>query len=97
VPASIRVSLISDSNVNDERDVQPEKEFFPTDSTEAGRQIDCSDEQRLSAPVSIRVSCALDSNVTDDSELHDEKPYAPTNSTKGGRHMPRKSHPNGRP
>jgi hypothetical protein len=39
------VSFDPDSNVNDESDLHHEKELSPTNSTEAGRQIDFSDEQ----------------------------------------------------
>jgi hypothetical protein len=42
---SIRLSLDSDSNVNDERELQHEKELSSSDTTEAGRQIDSNEKQ----------------------------------------------------
>jgi hypothetical protein len=45
VRASIRFSFESDSQVNDDSDVQPENEPSPRNTTDAGRQIDFSDEQ----------------------------------------------------
>jgi hypothetical protein len=41
----MRASADPDSNVNEKRELHPEKEATPRDSTEAGRQIDPKDEQ----------------------------------------------------
>jgi hypothetical protein len=73
--------------VNDESDLQWEKEPSPRNSTEAGRQIDLSDEQELSEFAAIRVSFDPDSNVNDESEVHDLKEPGPTNSTEAGRQI----------
>jgi hypothetical protein len=55
--------------------------------SEAGRQIDCNDEQREKAFASIRVSFDPDSNVNDESDEHDEKELVPRNSTVAGRQI----------
>jgi hypothetical protein len=71
--ASIRLSFDPDSNVNDESRQQQEKDSSPRNSTDAGRQIDCNDEQLENALDSIRVSCDPDSNSSEQSELHNVK------------------------
>jgi hypothetical protein len=55
--------------------------------TDAGRQIDCNDEQSENEFVSIRVRFDSDSNVNDESDVHDEKELSPTNSTDAGRQI----------
>jgi hypothetical protein len=55
--------------VNDESNLQPEKQRDPRDSTEAGTQIDLKDEQAGNAPCPIRVSFDPDSNVNDERDL----------------------------
>jgi hypothetical protein len=62
-----------------------EKELSPTNSTEAGRQIDSNDEQPQSALASIRLSFDPDRNVNDESDVHSEKELSPRNSTEAGR------------
>jgi hypothetical protein len=71
--------------VNDESSVHFEKELSPRNSTDAGRQIDCNDEQPESARDSIRLSFDLYSNVNNESDLHNEKERLPRNSTDAGR------------
>jgi hypothetical protein len=85
--ASIRVSFDPDSNVNDQSDLHLEKDSLPRNSTDAGRKIDCNDEQPESAPDSIRVSFDPDSNVNDESDWHHWKDSLPRNSTEGGRQI----------
>jgi hypothetical protein len=85
--ASIRVSFDPDSNANDESDSDHKKTPSPRNLSEAGRQIDCNDEQPESARFSIRVSFDPDSNVNDESDLHPVKDLFPRNSTDAGRQM----------
>jgi hypothetical protein len=73
--------------MNVESEVHPQKELLPRDSIEAGRQIDCNDEQLESASSSIRVSFDPDSNVNDDNEVHPLKDLHPRNSTEKGRQI----------
>jgi hypothetical protein len=63
------------------------KAHLPSDSTEAGRQIDFNDEHLENASASIRVSFDPDSNVNDDSDQHNEKASSPRNSTEAGRQI----------
>jgi hypothetical protein len=60
----------SDSNATDERDVHFEKQNLQRSSTEAGIQIDVSDEHSENADSSIRRREDFDSNVTVESEWH---------------------------
>jgi hypothetical protein len=83
--ASIRVSFDPNSNVNDESELHMAKERFPRRSTDAGRQIDCNDEQPWSAYASIRASFDPDSNVNEESDLQHQKDFSPRNSTEAGR------------
>jgi hypothetical protein len=73
--------------VNNESELQDEKELSPRNSTDAGRQIDANEQQSEKACVSIRVSLDPDSNVNDERESHDEKEFSPTNSTEAGREI----------
>jgi hypothetical protein len=66
-PDSIRVNREFDSNVIDENDLQPKKQFNPRISTFFGIKIDSSDES-ANASDSIRVKREFDSNVIDESE-----------------------------
>jgi hypothetical protein len=70
---SIRVNRDSDSNVNDERDRQSEKHFFPIISTVAGIRTDRSATHSEKAQHPIRVSFEPDSNDNDESDLQCEK------------------------
>jgi hypothetical protein len=63
------------------------KELSPRNSTEAGRQIDCNDEQPESVFDSIRVGFDPDSKANDESNLQSEKDPSPRNSTDGGRQI----------
>jgi hypothetical protein len=64
-----------------------EKDLFPRNSTDAGRQIDFNDEQLQSALESIPVSFDPGSNVNDESDSHPEKDLTPRNSTDAGRQI----------
>jgi hypothetical protein len=59
-------------------------------STEAGRQIDCNDEQIESADASIRVNFDPISNVNDESDLPDKKERLARDSPEAGREIDRK-------
>jgi hypothetical protein len=59
-----------DSNVTVERDLHPEKQYWPSLSTEEGMQIDESDEQLQNADSSIEESRESDSNVTLERDSH---------------------------
>jgi hypothetical protein len=59
----------SDSNVNDESDMQREKQLSPIISNEAGRQIDWMDEQLENAHVPVVISFEFDSNINDESDM----------------------------
>jgi hypothetical protein len=65
---SIRVSLESDSNVNDEREEQSKKHSWQISRTDDGMQIDFNAWQEENALLSIRVSFEFDSNVNDERE-----------------------------
>jgi hypothetical protein len=67
--------------------VHPHKDFLPRNSTEAGRQIDCNDEQLENASRSIRVSFDPDSNVNVESEMHPKKDLHPRNWIAAGRQI----------
>jgi hypothetical protein len=62
-----------------------ERESSPRISTEAGRQIDCNDEQLESADAPIRISFDPASNANDERDLHDERESSPRISTEAGR------------
>jgi hypothetical protein len=57
------VSVDQNSNVNDESDLQGDKELSPRNFTDAGRQIDWNDEQSESALASISSRVDSDSNA----------------------------------
>jgi hypothetical protein len=71
------VSFDPDSNVNDESDLQEAKDSSPRNSTDAGREMRCSDGQSESAYASIRTSFDPVSNVNDESAVHSEKELSP--------------------
>jgi hypothetical protein len=60
------VSFEPDSNVNDEREEQPQKHSGPITSTGDGIQIDFNAAQPESASLSIQVSFESDSNVNNE-------------------------------
>jgi hypothetical protein len=84
-PIQITLSRESVSNVNEESDVQPEKEHHPRNSTDDGRQSDSNDEQREKAFASIRASFDPNSNVSEESDSQRRKAFLPRNSTEAGR------------
>jgi hypothetical protein len=53
------------------------KEFAPRNSTEAGRQIDISDEHLKSALDSIPLSLDPDSKINEQSDWHSQKLLLP--------------------
>jgi hypothetical protein len=86
--------LEPDSNITEERDLAPEKQRWPTVSTEQGMQIDDSERQSWRAFASIRESLERRSNVTDESDLQSEKHDSPSVSTEDGIEIdPRNRHP----
>jgi hypothetical protein len=68
--SSIWWSVDSDSNVNVESDLHPEKHDLQRSLTEEGIQIDLSDEQDGKAYSSIRSSLDPDSNVNTERDIH---------------------------
>jgi hypothetical protein len=60
---------------------------MPRIVTEAGRQIDCNDEQSESACGHISISSEFDSNVNDESDRQLEKHLVPRIVTEAGRQI----------
>jgi hypothetical protein len=81
------MSFDPESNDNVESALHDHKQDPPRDSTDAGMQIDCNDEQPRSAFVPIRVSFDPELNENDESELHNKKEESPRNSTEAGRQI----------
>jgi hypothetical protein len=79
--------LDPDSNDKDEGDLHDSKDFSPRHSTEAGRQIDCNDEQPQNVAASISASFDPDSNVNDESSVNFEKGTYQRDSTDAGRQI----------
>jgi hypothetical protein len=65
----MRLILQSGSNVIAEREPQSSKHIEQITSTDAGIQIDLSDEQCENEDSSIRISLEFDSNVTLEREV----------------------------
>jgi hypothetical protein len=63
------------------------RERAPRHSTEAGRQINCNDEQPQNVAASISASFDPDSNVNDEDSVNFEKGTYPRNSTDAGRQI----------
>jgi hypothetical protein len=72
-----------DSNLTEESDLHPAKQFTPKISTDAGR-ITSTKAVPQNASLSIRDNLDRDLNVTDESDSHSEKHISPKNSTDAG-------------
>jgi hypothetical protein len=70
-----------------ESELQSANGNCPRNPSDAGRQIDCNEEQPESARASIRVSFEPDSNVNDASDVHPKKDSSPRNSSEAGRQI----------
>jgi hypothetical protein len=75
IVVTIRLSFDPDSSVNEESDSHAKKQCRPRIPTEAGKQMDNSEEQpeKILAPIQVRFD--QDSNVHDESDLQLEKHF----------------------